>query len=127
MRASLYEDWLAEADAFVLLAEVDDLPVGYALVHIVARKRAGRPGPRIAELETLAVLPAHRGNGTGRRLIEAVYAELRRLGVGQLGVSVIATNADAIRFYDRLGLLPFCVSYIGNVPPPNAAPEGGHS
>jgi hypothetical protein len=29
---------------------------------------------------------------------------------------VIAANAEAIRFYERLDLLPFMVSYIGNVP-----------
>ena len=65
---------------------------------------------------TLAVLPDHRGRGIGTELMEAVYAELRGLGVKHMAVSVIASNEDAIRFYDRLGLLPFLRSYIGEVP-----------
>ncbi len=117
IRAELYEEWLAESDAFVMLAEQNGIPVGYALVHMRGEEESWRTGERIAELETLAVLPGHRGRGTGTLLILAVYEELRRVGVGQLGVSVIATNKNAIRFYERLGLLPFCVSYIGNIPP----------
>lgn len=117
VRRALYGEWLAEPGAFVMLAEADDTVVGYALVHMRGQEESWQTGARIAELETLAVLPGRRGTGTGRRLIEAVYDELRRLGISQIGVSVIATNADAIRFYDRLGLLRFCVSYLGNVPP----------
>ncbi len=60
---------------------------------------------------------AHRGRGVGGALVKAVYQELNRIGVGHLGVGVIASNADAVRFYERLGLLPFLVTYIGPVPP----------
>jgi GNAT superfamily N-acetyltransferase len=120
VRAALYEEWLSEPDAFALLAEQDKTAVGYALVHMRGEEESWETGARIAELETLAVLPGHRGLGTGRQLIAAVYEELRGIGVGQLGVSVIFTNDDAIRFYERLGLLPFCVSYIGNIPPASA-------
>jgi ribosomal protein S18 acetylase RimI-like enzyme len=115
VRAALYEQWLAEPDAFVILAETDRTPVGYALVHLRGEEESWQTGPRIAELESLAVLPGHRAHGIGGQLIEAVYAELTRLGVDQLGVSVISTNTAAIRFYERLGLLPFCVSYIGSI------------
>jgi len=124
VRSALYEEWLAEPDAFVMVAEVDGIAVGYALAHMRGEEESWQTGPRIAELETLAVLPGQRGNGIGRRLVDAVHAELRRLGVAQLGVSVISANADAIRFYERLGLLPFCVSYLGNVPP--GAPGDHH-
>lgn len=121
VRAQLYEEWLAEPDAFVMLAEQGGRPVGYALVHMRGEEESWSTGARIAELETLAVLPGDRGLGTGTLLIRAVYEELRHIGVSQLGVSVIATNRNAIRFYERLGLLPFCVSYIGNIAP--ADPE----
>jgi ribosomal protein S18 acetylase RimI-like enzyme len=123
VRSELYEEWLAEPDAFVLLAERDEIPIGYALVRMRGPEESWETGERIAELETLAVLPGHRDHGTGRRLVKAVYDELRRIDVRQLEVGVIATNADAIRFYERLGLLPFTVSYIGNVPPADARTE----
>ena len=79
---------------------------------------------RIAEIETLTVLPAHRGKGVGGALVKAVYQELNRIGVGHLGVGAIASNADAVRFYERLGLLPFLVTYIGPVPPGGEARPG---
>lgn len=36
-------------------------------------------------------------------------------GIGQFTVSVIASNADAVHFYERLGLTPFLVTYAGRV------------
>jgi ribosomal protein S18 acetylase RimI-like enzyme len=116
VRRALYEEWLAEPDAFVCVARADGQAIGYALVHMRGPEETWATGDRIAELETLAVLPEHRGGGIGAALVDAVHDELRRLGVGQLGVGVIATNADAIRFYERLGLLPFIVHYLGAVP-----------
>ncbi len=115
VRRELYLELLAEPGAFVQIAEVAGAPVGYALVHMRGPEESWTTGP-VAELETLAVLPGHRGNGIGTALVEAVYGELRRLGIGHLGVGVIAANAEAIRFYERLGLMPFMVGYIGKVP-----------
>ena len=117
LRAALYQEWLAEPDAFVSLAEHDQTAVGYALVRMHGPDESWQTGSRIAELETMAILPGHRGLGIGTLLIGAVYEELRRIGVQQLGVSVLSTNKDAIRFYQRLSLLPYCVSYLGNIPP----------
>lgn len=116
VRRNLYRRLLAEPDAFVFFAEAKLEPVGYALVHMRGPEETWATGERIAELETLAVLPAHRGKGVGRVLVQAVFGELRRLGVTEFGVAVIAANADAIRFYERLGLLPFTSSYLGRVP-----------
>jgi ribosomal protein S18 acetylase RimI-like enzyme len=116
VRRELYEEWLAEPDAFALIAEAEGEPVGYALVHMRGPEETWTTGDRIAELETLTVLPGHRGGGIGMELMEAVYEELRRLGVRHMAVSVIASNEDAIRFYERLELQPFLVSFIGAVP-----------
>jgi GNAT superfamily N-acetyltransferase len=115
VRRELYEDWLAEPDAFVLLAEVDREPIGYALVHLRGPEETWQTGDRIGVLETLAVLPDERGRGVGSALFERIYAELRRLGVPELEVAVISKNAAALRFYERHGLLPFTVSYMGRV------------
>jgi ribosomal protein S18 acetylase RimI-like enzyme len=116
VRRALYEGWLAEPDAFVLVADVDSEAVGYAVVHLRGPEETWATGERVAELETLAVLPGHRGAGIGTALVQRVYEELRRLGVAQLVVGVIASNADAVRFYERLGLTRFLVTYAGAVP-----------
>jgi GNAT superfamily N-acetyltransferase len=115
VRRELYEEWLAEPDAFVLLAEVNREPVGYALVHLRGPEETWETCDRIGVLETLTVLPDERGRGIGSALFECIYAELRRLGVTELQVAVISKNAAALRFYERHGLLPFTVSFMGRV------------
>lgn len=110
--ASLFE---GESVAFALIAEADDAAVGYAMVDLRGPEESWDTGP-VAVLETLAVLPDHRGSGIGTALIEAVFSELRTRGIGHWEVATIATNADAIRFYERLDLLPFTVNFIGRVP-----------
>lgn len=112
VRRGEYEKLMAGEDFFVFLAEVRSLPVGYALVHM--RGDETESGA-VAELETLTVLPEHRGRGIGATLYEAVLAELRRRHVGRISVSAIASNEGAIRFYERQGLLPYMRSFVGSV------------
>jgi GNAT superfamily N-acetyltransferase len=116
VRRGLYEEWLVEPNAFVLVASVDGEPIGYALVHMRPPEETWATSDPIAELETLSVLPEHRGEGVGRALMDAMFAELRELGVTTWAVGAVATNADAIRFYERLGVLPFFNSFLGAVP-----------
>jgi GNAT superfamily N-acetyltransferase len=115
VRRELYEEWLAEPDAFVLLAQVEGESIGYALVHLRGPEETWETGERIGVLETLTVLPDERGRGIGSALFERIYAELRRLGVTELQVAVISKNVEALRFYERHGLLPFTVSFMGRV------------
>jgi ribosomal protein S18 acetylase RimI-like enzyme len=117
VRRALYEHWLQHSDAFVLIAESQGEPVGYAMVELRGPEETWATGDRVAELETLAVLPEHRGQGIGSALVERMHEELRRLGVDHFVVSVIASNADAVRFYERLGLTRFLVTFAGQVPP----------
>jgi ribosomal protein S18 acetylase RimI-like enzyme len=116
VRRALYDELLAEPDAFVLVAESGGHPVGYALVHLRGPEETWATGERIGVLETLAVLPGERGRGIGGALFDRMYDELRRMGVRQLEVAVISKNAAALRFYERQGMMPFTVSYLGPVP-----------
>jgi len=102
-RRSQYKLWLASPDTFVLLAERDGEPIGYAMVNV----REGSPtwpiSERAGEIETLSVLEGERGQGTGTALLEAAREELGKLGIRELSLHAIATNAEAIRFYERHG------------------------
>ncbi len=122
-RRARYVRWLAEPDAFALIAEENDRPVGYALVTV--------HGPaddthvtrdRLAELQSLSVEAGRRGKGVGGRLMEAVYAELRALDVRELVIGVMASNHEAIRYYERLGFNPWLAVYMGTIPDPPAEP-----
>lgn len=81
--------------------------MGYALVAV----RSGPDdtwvsGSQLAELEKLSVAPSERGHGIGTRLLDAVDAELERLGIGDLFIAALVGNDDAIRLYERRGLRP---------------------
>ena len=120
-RRAEYEEWLAEPDAFALIAEAPPTSgaVGYALVHFHPADDSWRTtGDRFAELESLSVMPSARSGGVGRRLMEEAYARLRELRVRELEIGVLATNHDAIRFYDREGFKPWMIHYAGAIPGP---------
>jgi ribosomal protein S18 acetylase RimI-like enzyme len=121
VRRELYEVWLQRADAFALIAEADGRPVGYAVVQVRGPEETWATGERVAQLETLAVLPGERGKGVGSALVERMHEELRAQDVGHFVVSVIASNADAVRFYERLGLTKFLATYAGAVPAKSGA------
>ena len=61
-------------------------------------------GERVADVQTLSVLPDARGEGVGTLLMDAVEQELARGGVHELRLLVIAPNVEAIRFYEHRGL-----------------------
>ncbi len=115
--------WLAEApDSFMLGAELNDRLVGCACVRIVTEDLAvswSISNP-YAELAVLSVLPELRGHGIGAKLMDAVNAEVRRLGIGDLAITVIATNTEAERFYTRKGAVPYTTVLLQQV----AAKEG---
>ncbi|MGA2164572.1 MAG: hypothetical protein ABSH36_08880 [Solirubrobacteraceae bacterium] len=44
--------------------------------------------------------------------MDAVEARLARMGIADLAITVIATNAEAIPFYERRGAVPFITEFI---------------
>jgi ribosomal protein S18 acetylase RimI-like enzyme len=110
-RSALYGDLLAKADTVLLLAELDGVRVGYGLAHVLDAQDTWMPdtwvtGARIGEIESLSVLPAHRGRGIGTQLFDALEAELKEGGVEELMLGVLPGNAAAIRMYERRGFRP---------------------
>jgi GNAT superfamily N-acetyltransferase len=98
-------DWfqtlVADPDRVCLLAEVDgDLAGGlvgtYPELIPVVRQREAR-------LNSLWVLPAHRGAGIGGLLVEAFLDWCREVGAPYAVVTAFAANANAIRLYENHG------------------------
>ncbi|HEY6951798.1 MAG TPA: GNAT family N-acetyltransferase [Bacteroidota bacterium] len=86
--------------AEVVIARLDNRPVGFALFFHNFSTFVGRPG---LYLEDLFVLPDHRGKGIGKALL--VY--LAKLAVerkcGRFEWAVLDWNTSAIEFYKSLG------------------------
>jgi len=86
--------------ATVTLAIEDDGTVaGMAVWYVTFSTFLGVPG---IWLEDLFVLPAHRGRGHGRALLD----HLRARTPGRVEWAVLDWNEAAIGFYDRLGAQP---------------------
>lgn len=71
--------------------------------------RVKRP-PSLKEQNTLkvcrlviAVLPTYQGRGVGATLLGQFVGVCRELEFNQLGLSVLKTNASAIRLYEKMG------------------------
>jgi GNAT superfamily N-acetyltransferase len=112
-RRAKYERWLEKPETFFVIAEDGDRPVGYAFVTVGSGYAAWQTGDRLAELETLSVLPEHRSEGVGAALLEAVWRRLAELGIDDLAVTAAKANVDSHRFYERNGFTQAFVVYYG--------------
>jgi GNAT superfamily N-acetyltransferase len=113
VRRGKYERWLGDPDTFIAIAERDGAAVGYAFVTVGAGYASWETGERAAVLETLSVLPADRGAGTGAALLDAVWSRLAELGIEDLSITTTTTNVDSHRFYERHGFELRFVMYYG--------------
>lgn len=120
VRRAHYVELFEDRSTFTLIAELDSAAIGYALAHLRYREESWQTG-EVAELETLAVRPDHRGRGVGTRLMRALFEELDGMNVSEWSVGVIAANQEALRFYGRFEVLRFMTSFIGRVPSSNAS------
>lgn len=116
IRRSKYERWLGDPDTFFVVAEVGGELVGYAFVTIGPPYAGWAAGDRLAELETLSVLPEHRGAGIGAALLKAVWKRLAELNVEDMQITTTVTNVDAQRFYEREGFSQRFAVYYGKRP-----------
>ncbi len=77
-----------------LVAEVEDVPVGYAAASIVAD---------VAELQRIAVDAAHRRTGVASELLARVEEEARTRHVDRVLLEVREDNRGACAFYAARG------------------------
>lgn len=106
-RRAGYVDWLRSGSGFVLLAEQQGQPVGYAAVHLQEGPDDTYPvGMRWADIYSLSVRPDARGQGIGTRLLDSVDAMLATFGIHDVAVSAMVENDDALRLYQSRGFVP---------------------
>lgn len=101
------EEWLAGVGSTVLVAELNGMVAGLAvLLTRPPSPFAGAVPLKAIELDNLVVHSSLRSQGIGRRLIEATIAWSRGQGASHVGVAVHAFNRNARRFYERTGFAP---------------------
>ncbi len=81
-------------------------------------RRAATPpaGRAIGEVKRLYVQPAHRGDGWGRRLAEALIADARAIGYRELKLDTLDWMTDARKLYARLGFRECAAYYVNPLP-----------
>lgn len=84
----------------VLIAEFNDLPVGYALFFFNFSTFLGKTG---IYLEDLFVKPTFRNKGIGKSLLESVIQIAKERDCGRVEWSVLDWNQPAIDFYESRG------------------------
>lgn len=100
LRRSLFGD---RPSAEVIVARLEDRPVGFALFFHNYSTFLCRPG---LYLEDLFVRREARGSGIGRALLVRLAELARERGCGRLEWWVLDWNESAIEFYRRLGAKP---------------------
>jgi [ribosomal protein S18]-alanine N-acetyltransferase len=92
-----FERLLAERTTLAHVLRADGgrgAPIGFVLSRIVQDE---------AEILTVAVMPAERGRGLARRLLDTHLSRLAALGARQVFLEVEQGNATAVRLYRRAG------------------------
>ncbi len=86
------------SNAATWLAEVDGCPVAFAVVEWFEN------GSEVMSyLQTIEVLPEHRGHGIATELLRRVESSARAANAAALWLHVDAANSTAIRLYERHG------------------------
>lgn len=92
-----------ENNAKVLLAKMDEKPVGFALYFFNFSTFKGKKG---LYLEDLYILPEHRGKGIGKQLFDALIQEAKANECGRMEWVCLDWNQPAIDFYKKKKAIP---------------------
>jgi len=86
--------------AFVLLAEIDGNPIGFATYHRIYSTFLAQSG---IWLDDLYIKAKHRNRGAGEALINRLCQIAQKIEGGRIDWTVAANNAQAIKFYEKMG------------------------
>ena len=92
----VYRETLALPDVEYVVAVDDDTIVGGAGVRNIVGT---------GEITNVMLLPEYRGKGLGRKIVEEVIERGRRLGAEEFTLEARASNASAIKLYEKLGFV----------------------
>ena len=106
VRARLIPGLQKHPTTLIFLAFEGDRPVGTAVCFIGFSTFAAKP---LINIHDFVVLPASRGKGVGRRLLDAVEGKARGLGCCKLTLEVMDNNHQALRMYHAAGFVRYAL------------------
>jgi len=95
-REMMREELTGDHRVYLALTGEDDLVHGYGGLLVVGEE---------GDIQTIAVDPTVRGQGQGRRLMQALIEEAATRGVTQVFLEVRADNLVALSLYESLGFV----------------------
>ena len=102
-RENLIPGLIKHGGARVFLAYDGEQSVGLAICMIGFSSFRGKP---LINIHDIAVRPEARGQGVGRKLLNAVEGEARKLGCGKVTLEVRSDNTRAKGLYQSVGFKP---------------------
>ena len=112
-RRALYEELLQHPETFIVVVRRESIAVGYVVSHLHNGPDDTWPtGDRIAEVESIAVLPSERGQGLGTLMLDCAEQILESLGVRDVMIGVLVGNNDALRFYEKRAMTPVMLKLL---------------
>ncbi|KUY31681.1 GNAT family N-acetyltransferase [Elizabethkingia ursingii] len=99
LRHNIFHEGLSK----VLIAEENNVPIGFALYFYNFSTFVGKAG---LYLEDLFVEPTHRGKGYGKKFLVALAQIAKEKNCGRMEWSVLNWNKPSIEFYESLEAIP---------------------
>lgn len=100
---------ITENNGFAMVAEEDGKVTGYTIGSITETEEY-RDDLKVAELETMYILPKYRGKGIGTELVNQFNSWSEEKDADRLRVEATAQNKDAIRFYRENGFEDYALT-----------------
>jgi len=95
---------LDEPNNLMFIAEVESSPVGYVYAEIIDRPETSfNYAYQMIYIHHISVRPAHRRQGVGRTLLEAVQAAASNRDIRMISLDVWTFNDGARAFFSRSG------------------------
>ena len=113
--ASFLGSQLRNPKVVILVAESDGGVIGYTYAGVEGNDYMSLRGPA-GVIYDVAVDPAHRRNGVGRKLLEATIQALEKSGVPRIVLSTAEKNESAQRLFARLGFRRTMIEMTLEVP-----------
>jgi len=93
---------LSQPDIIFLIAEFEDMPIGYAQLMINSKDESIRSTQPL-EIRRIYASQEYLGKGVGKELMQAITSEAKLRGCDCIWLGVWEKNQRAIDFYEKWG------------------------